>query len=394
MSLGFFRAVAIAAIAIVPAGERAFAVGGTGSRIVWFPNAKVVNGNFWQAGSVLGDASNPNFFKLNTDGTPSATANSVWSVSRVFWGTGNTESRFSIGMGEKTYQIYIHNMTGTAFTGANKLKLRIFDAAGAQVDESTDWSDGSTALLKQPSEGPDIDWDATNNLYLVSIAAGASVVINTWGDNTNNALYSTPPVSDTNPPLKNGFTGSISLEQPNGLAFSAYLRGQDRGFFREIANTYHTGANANLDFDDNDAMFFNFGQAGIDTFDWSTTSNTVILPAYRERFDASAGGIPEFATLVQLVNGHTSQDTLAIKVFQLNGTQIGTTVNVVLYPNEYFHFMPSQFFTSESSSFEQGFIEISGKLPIATATSMRFCESAQTASQRISCSHGLEFFRK
>ena len=333
------------------------------------------------------------FNKVDTDGdgfisredtkllhNPNPDLNPIWNTYRI-WNNYSSiptpyapsaTSTYDAGyQSQYTWVLALHNPTTTNFTGASALRVDVYAPNGDHVTDDTTkgnnhwYYDTANPMLLNTAAGGNTTYNTTNDCFYVNVSAGATVVLACWGAANTNSLFTDPSVGAPTADLL--YKATVKVSQADGYDFMASIRGLNVGKYRFSPTV--------LSWDKIGGGTFSYSGIYEGEFP-SSTSNTVVLPHYRERYDdANNAAVSEWATFVSLVNATDSADVVTISVKDLTGA---TTYSMQygLKARQHVVFIPSQFWPAYSPASQiidaQGSIEITGKRPVATALHMRF----------------------
>ncbi len=338
--------------------------------VAWLPyvncnNRENVFGPPW------GASSSALYKMINYPSSP----NPVWNTTRVFIsGTNPQQSYYDTGNSEKTWLVFIHNNSNVPFSGSNKIKIEVLLSNGQLATGATKYYNSTDDLIKE-NTSPNVEWDATNNCFWATIDSHCSLLIPSYG--TNNALFN-------NPPTDSYMSVALRISQPDGHDFLTNIRGQ-------VLGKYRTG---NGTFSDKRFIQCSFGYPAFyeTLFNSNLTTHKIRLPHFRESYNTTETGMG-WATWCTLINGDGSDETsdnYIIRVYDMSNYPIDSKT-VTLSKYQSLDFTPSQFFPNESYS--EGYIEIEGKKPIASALQFRFpAASSSNFNYRMDTYQAATFF--
>lgn len=257
-----------------------------------------------------------------------------------------------------TWLLNIMNPSSLPLTGNQRLRIRFYNLpydannpSGGLVTGNTVWKDatgnnipGAFLINQQPDPSGKVQWDNTNNEFLVALQPGESICLPCWGTGTGWGFF-TNPVSLTQDRV---FQPTIVVEQLQGYSFNATIVGQ--GFCKHrtssalfVDNPYTSDRYMGSSYSYSCIYLYNY---------YSDCNHLLVLPWFRERYfpGINSGDMPDWSTSFIVVNAG-APGNINIQVKNLDGTLTDLTNGF----NKYFprlgaiYLTPSQFKTSFDS---------------------------------------------
>lgn len=321
---------------------------------IWFPYANVSEWGASTQSRFWGDDSSDRYVRIDNPANP----NLIFNTSNALYGTD--DSYFDSVDNDATYSLFLHNPTATNYTAGNRVIVQLLFADGTKIDHTDNYSGTSTPILDTTPALSSVTYDSANAQFLVSIPAGTTALIG---------------YTEFMTPAPNNKNLAVTLKVVAVGELDTQLRARNIGFVR-TGDSINAGTGVGLS---DIAKMQLYTYNGISDADFTGSYHVSVLPHWREQHQKKNSAGSDWATIIRLVNTHSSADNITVDVFTEDGTLVKSHIFASVPSGGRISFAPSQFFDSVGTETvnstgikREGHLEIYGTAPAAVGIAGRF----------------------